>query len=42
MIAAKTLSAAEASSGDSPAELAINTPATVPTTPESTQVNRCE
>ena len=42
MIAAKTASAAEASSGDRPAELAISTPATVPTTPDSTQVRRCE
>ncbi len=42
MMAAKTDSAAAASSGDKPAELAISTPATVPTRPDSTQVRRCE
>ncbi len=42
MIAANTLSAAAASSGDRPAELAISTPATVPTSPDSIQVSRCE
>ena len=42
MMAANTPSAAAASNGDKPAELAISTPATVPTRPLSTQVRRCE